>query len=75
MKSTRCEEVIVQLVVRTYDDTGRPLQEQVSQPVKVFRNAQTQDFWAEVDKAVKAMQQPAPQPATAKPVAVRSKKR
>jgi hypothetical protein len=58
MRSTRCEEVIVQLVVRTYDDDGRPVLEQTSQPVKVFRNAQTRDFWAEVDKAVKAMQTP-----------------
>jgi hypothetical protein len=52
---TRCEEVIVQLVVRTYDANGHPVREQTSQPVKVFRNSQTLDFWAEVDKAVKAM--------------------
>jgi hypothetical protein len=52
---TRCEEVIVQLVVRTYDADGRPVREQTSQPVKVFRNSQTVDFWGEVDKAVKAM--------------------
>ncbi len=62
MADTRCEEVIVQLVVRTYDDDGRPVREQTSQPVKVFRNAQTQDFWAEVDKAVKAMAPPVPEP-------------
>lgn len=68
MKNTRCEEVIVQLVVRTYDDLGRPVREQVSQPTKVFRNAETQDFWAQVDKAVKAMQAPPPEatPATTK---------
>lgn len=56
MRNTRCEEVIVQLVVRTYDDEGRPVREQVSQQQKVFRNAQTLDFWAEVDKAVAAME-------------------
>lgn len=56
MKHTRCEEVIVQLVVRTYDDEGAPVREQVSQPIKVFRNASTADFWAEVDKAVTAME-------------------
>lgn len=69
MSNTRCEEVIVQLVVRTYDDTGRPVREQVSQQTKVFRNAETRDFWAEVDKAVKAMQQPpaADPPAKGKP--------
>ena len=54
---TRCEEVIVQIVVRTYDDASRPVREQTSQPVKVFRNAETRDFWAEVDKAVKVMTQ------------------
>lgn len=62
MKHTRCEEVIVQLVVRSYDEDGRPIREQVSQPTKVFRNAQTRDFWGEVDKAVKTMETtPAPQ--------------
>lgn len=56
MKNTRCEEVIVTLVIRTYDDMGRPVHEQPSNPVKVFRNAKTLDFWAEVvDKGVKQM--------------------
>lgn len=63
MKHTRCEEVIVQLVVRTYDDSGRPVREQVSQATKVFRNAETLDFWGEVDKAVQAMQAPPGDPA------------
>lgn len=62
MKHTRCEEVIVQLVVRTYDDTGRPIREQVSQALKVFRNAETVNFWAQVDKAVTAMQAPPTKP-------------
>lgn len=52
MKNTRCEEVIVQLVVRSYDDDGRPVREQVTQQLKVFRNAKTEDFWGEVDKAI-----------------------
>lgn len=52
MKNTRCEEIFLQLVVRRYDDMGRPVKEVTTQPVKVFRNAQTRDFWAEVDKAV-----------------------
>lgn len=67
MKHTRCEEVVVQLVVRTYDDMNRPVGEKVTQQVKVFRNAETLDFWAHVDKAVKAMEQPAEPPAPAKP--------
>lgn len=54
-KNTRCEEVIVQLVVRTYDDQNRPVQEHVSQPVKVLRNASTLNFWAAIDEHVKAM--------------------
>jgi len=65
--NTRCEEVIVQLVVRTYDENGRPVREQISPQVKVFRNAQTRDFWGEVDKAVKAMQAPPPTPAPTEP--------
>lgn len=71
MKQTRCEEVIVELVVRSYDEHGRPVREQVSQQVKVFRNAETQDFWSYVDKAVKAMQEP---PA-AEPPAPKGKRR
>lgn len=67
MKNTRCEEVVVQLVVRTYDDMGRPIREQMSQPTKVFRNAETLDFWAQVDKAVKLMQDVPPPDPTAKP--------
>lgn len=55
MKQARCEEVIVQLVIRSYDDHGRPVREQISQPVKVFRNAETLEFWGYVDKAVKSM--------------------
>lgn len=51
MKNTRCEEIVVQLIVRSYDDVGRPVREQVGQPVKVFR-ALARDFWAEVDKQV-----------------------
>lgn len=74
MRHTRCEEVIVQLVVRTYDDAGRPVREQVSNPVKIFRNAETRDFWNEVDKAVKAMQQPEPSVAP-QPSAPRSKRK
>jgi hypothetical protein len=60
--NTRCEEVIVQLVVRTYDADGHPVREQITQQVKVFRNAQTKDFWAEVDKAVQAMANSASDP-------------
>jgi hypothetical protein len=67
MKNTRCEEVIVHLVVRTYDELGRPTDERVvgssngaggMEPIKVFRNAATQDFWGWVDTAVKAMSAP-----------------
>jgi hypothetical protein len=72
MKHTRCEEVAVQLIVRTYDDLGRPVREQVTQQFKVFRNAETQDFWAYVDQVVKTMQQP---PVVEPPPAPKGKKR
>ncbi len=75
MKNTRCEEVVLQLVVRTYDNAGRPIDEKVTNPVKVFRNAETLDFWGEVDKAVKVLQQqpskPSEEAAKKKPVIVK----
>lgn len=74
MKHTRCEEIIVQIVVRTYDDAGRPIREQVSDPTKVFRNAETRDFWGAVDKAVAAMNQPAPSPPGPRPARAKGKK-
>lgn len=61
---TRCEEVIVQLVVRDYDEHGRPIGEKVSQPVKMFRGAAA-NFWGQVDAAVAqlgAQDAPAPAP-------------
>jgi hypothetical protein len=60
MATPRCEEVVIQLVIRSYDAEGRPVREQISQAVKVFRNAETLDFWGYVDqevaKIVKAQQ-------------------
>ncbi len=53
--SKRCDQVIVQVVVREYDGQGRPVGEQVSQPVNVFRAA-SPDFWTHVDTLIK--QQP-----------------
>lgn len=78
MKNTRCEEIVVQLVIRTYDDAGRPVHEQPSNPVKVFRNATTLDFWGYVDKAVKGMAAaaaPATTPAAPKAPAPKARKR
>jgi hypothetical protein len=54
--TARCEEVIVQIVVVERDEAGDKVREQVSQPIKVFRNAQTQNFWAQADKAVMELQ-------------------
>lgn len=52
----RCEEVIVQFIVRTYDDQNRPVHQEETQPVRVFRyaDAKTEDFWALVDAVVEA---------------------
>lgn len=52
---TRCDIAIVQLVVTTYDAEGRPIREQTSEPIKVFRGA-APDFWADADRAVAALQ-------------------
>ena len=74
MNKTRCEEVIVQLVVRTYDDAGRPIREQVSQPAKVFRNAETRDFWASIDKVVASMEKAQAAPDVPTPVKGKGKR-
>ena len=47
----RCEEVVITMIVRTYNDDGEPINEQATQQMKVFR-ANAKDFWAEVDKIV-----------------------
>lgn len=83
MKHIRCEEVLVHLVIRSYDEAGRPVDEVTAgrpngaggvSPIKVFRNADTRDFWAWVDKAVAAMKQPAPAaPGAPAPIAVPAK--
>ncbi len=85
MKSTRCEEVIVQLVVRTYDETNRPVGERLLGqpngsgglvPVKVFRNTETRDFWAWVDTQVAALERAekaVPTPAPVLPVKKRGR--
>jgi hypothetical protein len=51
---SRCDEIIVQVVVRTYDESGRPVREVVSPQVKVWR-ATTPDIWPLVDAVVKEM--------------------
>lgn len=73
MKSTRCDEVVIQLIVRTYDDVGRPVREQQSQPVKVFR-ANARDFWGEVDKQVATLAAERTEPSPPAPEAPKAKK-
>lgn len=51
MKS-RCEEVVVTVIVRTYNEADEPTGERHYQPVKVFRNADSKDFWAKVDEMI-----------------------
>jgi hypothetical protein len=55
----RCDELLIQLVVRTYDANGLPVREELSQPLKIFR-AVTPDVWAEVDKALAGRRAEAP---------------
>lgn len=51
MSSTRCESLVVRVIATEYDDQGRPIREQVSQAVKIFR-AVVPDVWAEADMVV-----------------------
>jgi hypothetical protein len=64
--ASRCEEIVVQLIVRSYDEEGRPTGEHLLGqlngqgalvPIKVFRNAETIDFWGWVDRQVEASEQ------------------
>jgi hypothetical protein len=50
----RCDELIVQMVVRTYNEDGLPVGERVSQPVKLFR-ATAPDVWGDVDRTIVAL--------------------
>lgn len=50
-KLKRCEEAIVQFVIRTYDENGMAIQEQASQQTKMFR-AKVPDVWKEIDDAI-----------------------
>jgi hypothetical protein len=59
MTETRCDAIVLQVIVTAYDESGRPVSERVSQPVKVFR-AMTEDVWAEVDRRVAALKQTSP---------------
>jgi hypothetical protein len=75
MVKVRCEEIAVQLIVRTYDEHGRPVREQVGQAVKVFR-ATTPDVWATVDKLLAEANAPqTPAKPTPAPPSVREGKR
>ena len=47
----RIDSVNVQVIFTQYDKEGRPISEQVSNPIKMFR-AKSEDFWAEVDKLI-----------------------
>lgn len=66
----RCEEVVAQIVVRTYDEHNRPIGEAVTQPVKIFRG-QSPNFWQHIDDLIKQRTKtPAsssPAPAAVKP--------
>jgi len=71
-QATKCDEMIVQLIVRTYDEYGRVIGEAVTQPAKVFRAA-TPDWWTHVDglikvdaRAIAAAPPPAAPPARAR---------
>ena len=54
--TTKCNEVIVQLVVRTYDDAGDPVGEKTTNAVTIFRNSETADLWAAIDRTVERLE-------------------
>lgn len=69
LPKTICQAVEVRIIATQVDDCGRPVGEQISQPVKVFR-ASARDFWAEIDTLIAvAQQRPAPAPPAPDPAA------
>ncbi len=49
MPTTRIATAIVQYVITTRDDQGEPIDESVSQPIRLFRVVHP-DIWAHGDK-------------------------
>lgn len=48
-RSLRCDEVVVQFIVREYDEHDRPVNEfMLQQPAKLFRGS-SPDIWADAD--------------------------
>lgn len=72
LPTTRCDEVVVQVIVRSYDSYDRPIGEAMTQPAKVFRS-QAPDFWRYVDDLVRASTKAAA-PKPPKPVLVKGKR-
>lgn len=64
VKTIRCDAIEIRIIATELDEQGRPVNEQVSAPTKVFR-AKVPDIWLAVDEALAAMakqqtQQPPP---------------
>lgn len=74
MKKTRCDVVVVQVIVTEVDDLDRPVGELVCEPVKIWR-ATAREFWRTIDDRIDVMvkareaAQPAAPPAEAPPPA------
>lgn len=49
----KCQEIVVQFIVKAYNDEGLPVGEVMSQPIKLFRGQDVKDIWAFVDEAIK----------------------
>ena len=49
----RIEAIVMQAVLTTYNDKGEPINEEQSQPIKVFRAAHM-DIWAHLDDLLAA---------------------
>jgi hypothetical protein len=57
----RCDEVVIQCIVRAYDADGQMTDELVTQPRKFLRSKSPEDFgglWAFIDGEVERMEPP-----------------
>jgi hypothetical protein len=55
MSTFQCDEVLIQAIIREYDEKGKPIGERSTQGVKIFR-AKTPNIWEEIDKDVQTLQ-------------------
>ena len=55
MPKLRCDAIVIQVIATQVDDEGRPIGELIAPATKLF-HAKTPDVWAEVHKAIAALE-------------------